>query len=104
MDLTLDFPSYYFATILHLGALFKSQQADFSHLLQDIKLVLSLFSEVNFGHAKRLENNIAHKLTRRARPHDSTLIRIESVHLDIYDVYNNNLLMIDNIYPFRVSS
>ena len=25
MDLTSDLPSYYFATILHLGALFKSQ-------------------------------------------------------------------------------
>lgn len=50
---------------------------------------------INFCNVKSLGNNVAHRPARRARSSRSPLVWMESIHPDFYNVYNNDLLLIE---------
>lgn len=72
-----------FVDAINLGRL---QSSGFSHILQDIKMILPLFSDIVFCHIKRLDNYVVHRFARKARFCDSPLIWMESIPPYIYNV------------------
>lgn len=52
---------------------------------------------INFGHVKRLGNNVVHSLVRRATSINSPLVWMESIPPDIYDAYTKHLFLIELI-------
>ena len=66
----------------------------FMLFLFDIKLLSSSLRGISFYHVRRQGNCVANKLARRAICNPS-LIWMEVVPLDIFDVYNYDLRLID---------
>ena len=63
MVLTLDSPSYYFATILHLGALFKSRH---SHLLDEYFPWVLVFMYKEWRNISSVKNLIATQKVKKS--------------------------------------
>ena len=61
------------------------------HVLQDIKFMFSSFSFISIKHTHKEGNCVAHKLARRAA-NNLFLVWMESVPLDILDVYQLDIL------------
>ena len=53
----------------------------------------NVIDAIYFCNVKRLGNNVAHRLVRRARSSHSPLVCLESIHPYFYNVYNNDLLL-----------
>ena len=64
----------------------------------------NVIDAINFCNVKRLRNNVAHRLARRVRSSHSPLVWMESIHPNFYNVYNNDLLLIESNFSQRVSS
>ena len=56
----------------------------------------NVIDAINFYNVKRLRNNVAHRLARRVRSSHSPLVWMESIHPNFYNVYNNDLLLIES--------
>lgn len=70
------------------------ESSPFGHILQDIKWLLAGFSNVSIIHIRREGNCVAHRLARRtASCH--FLVQMKSFPHDIFDVYNQDLLLIE---------
>jgi len=61
------------------------------HVLKDVKFMFSSFSCIFVQHIHREGNCVAHKLARRAA-RNPFLVWMESVPLDIIDVYQLDIL------------
>ena len=66
--------------------------SSFGHIIRDIKLLSSAFSNVSFSHTRRLGNRAAHGLARMACNFSSFQVWMEDVPPDLSHVYLSELL------------
>ena len=64
----------------------------FGHIVRDIKIVSTAFSEISFCHTRRQGNKVAHSLARRACKFSPYNVWMEDVPPDILSVYLPDLV------------
>ena len=65
---------------------------NFGHIVRDIKIASSAFSEVIFCHTRKQGNKVAHKIARQACNFPSFNVWMEDVPPDILSVYSSELV------------
>ena len=64
----------------------------FGHIIRDIKIVSTAFSEISFCHTRRQGNKVAHSIARRACNFSPFIVWMEDVPPDILSVYSSEIV------------